>query len=181
MADERILVLGLGNPLMRDEGVGVRVLEVLGGTLQFPANVELVDAGTMGMSILPLFRECDYLLIVDAVDGTGEEPGTVVRIQPEDFAQNQVMHSLHDIRFVDVLGAAELMGSRPAAECVGVQIEDMSDLGIGLTPAVQEAVPRAVEAVLAVLAEHGVTAAPKAEASEESRILSSIREVEPDS
>lgn len=175
---ERITVMGIGNPLMRDEGIGIRVIEVLGETVEFPPNVTIVDAGTMGMSILGLFRECDYMLIVDAVDGTGEEPGTVVRIPPDEFAPNQVMHSLHDIRFVDVLAAAEMMGARPEAECVGVQIEDMSELSIGLTPALEAALPAAVEAVLDVLAERGVTAVPRDEPSPESRVLGAIRDFE---
>ncbi|HEX9093822.1 MAG TPA: hydrogenase maturation protease [Coriobacteriia bacterium] len=175
MTAERITVMGIGNPLMRDEGIGVRVVETLMTTLVFPDNVTLVDAGTMGMGILNLFRECDYLLVVDAIDGTGEPPGTVVRLSPEDLAPNQVMHSLHDVRFVDVLGAAEMMGHRPDADCVGVQIADMSVLEIGLTPAVEAAVPAAVEAVLRVLAERGVAGEPRDEASADARVLAVIR------
>ena len=125
MSVERITVMGIGNPLMMDEGVGVRVMEVMMGTLQFPDNVTLIDAGTMGMGILNLFQECDYLLVIDAVDGTGEPPGTVVRLTPEDLAPNQVKHSMHDVRLVDVLEAAMLMGNRPEADCIGIQIADM--------------------------------------------------------
>ena len=113
MPAERVTVMGVGNPLMRDEGVGVRVAEVLMSSFAWPENVTVLDAGTMGMGILNLFRDADYVLVVDAVDGTGEAPGTVVRISAEDIAPNQVMHSLHDVRFVDVLEAAELMGIRP--------------------------------------------------------------------
>ena len=98
MPAERVTVMGVGNPLMRDEGVGVRVAEVLMSAFAWPDNVTVLDAGTMGMGILNLFRDADYMLVVDAVDGTGEPPGTVVRLSAEDIAPNQVMHSLHDVR-----------------------------------------------------------------------------------
>lgn len=172
---ERITVMGVGNPLMKDEGVGVRVVEALMSSCAFPGNVTLIDAGTMGMGILHLFRECDYLLVIDAVDGTGEAAGTVVRLTPDDLAPNQVMHSLHDVRFVDVLQAAELMGVRPEADCVGIQVEDMSGVGIGLTPAVEAAVPAAVDAVLAVLAERGIRAERREDATVDARVLEALR------
>jgi hydrogenase maturation protease len=177
MTTERITVMGIGNPLMRDEGIGVRVVEVLMTTLAFPANVTLVDAGTMGMTILNLFQDCDYMLVVDAIDGTGEAPGTVVRLSPEDLSPNQVMHSLHDVRLVDVLQTAMLMGLEPKVDCVGIQIEDMSELSIGLTPALEASVPDAVAAVLTVLAERGITPTPRdeAEAGPDAQVLRAIR------
>jgi len=176
---ERITVMGIGNPLMRDEGIGVRVVEELMTAFEFPDNVTLVDAGTMGMTILNLFQDCDYMLVVDAIDGTGEEPGTVVRLSPEDLSPNQVMHSLHDVRLVDVMQTAMLMGLEPEVDCVGIQIEDMNELSIGLTPAVEAAVPDAIAAALTVLAERGITPRPRdgAEASADARVLSAIRKL----
>jgi hydrogenase maturation protease len=172
---ERITIMGIGNPLMRDEGIGVRVVETLGADLAFPENVTLVDAGTMGMGILNLFQDCDYMLVVDAVDGTDEPPGTVVRLSPEEIAPNQVMHSLHDVRLIDVMAAAQLMGVHPSVECVGIQVADMSGMEIRLSPQVEAAIPAAVGAVLAVLAERGVFAEPRDEASVDSRVLEAIR------
>lgn len=175
MPAERVTVMGVGNPLVKDEGVGVRVIEVLMSAFAFPDNVTLLDAGTMGMSILNLFGECDYVLVVDAVDGTGQPPGTIVRLTPEDLAPNQVMHSLHDVRFIDVLEAAELIGIRPEADFVGVQIADMDGVAVGLTPAVETAVPDAVAAVLDVLAERGIAATPRADAGVDGRVLEALR------
>jgi hydrogenase maturation protease len=177
MTAERITVMGIGNPLMRDEGVGIRVIEVLMTGFSFPSNVTLVDAGTMGMSILNLFRECDYMLVVDAVNGTDLEPGTIIRLTPDDIAPNQVMHSLHDVRLVDVLQSAMLMGVQPEVDCVGIQIADMSEMSIGLTAEVEACVPAAVDAVLAVLAERGISASarPESEAGEDAQVLAAIR------
>lgn len=160
---ERILVLGIGNILMKDEGVGCRVVEELWARYEFPANVDIDDSGTMGMMILNLLRQYDFVLVVDAVDGTGHPGGTVVRLSPEDIASNQVMHSLHDTRFIDVLQAAELIGIRPEGHVVGIQVHDMEpvELTIGLSDEVEAALDTAIDAVLTVLVERGVQATKK--------------------
>lgn len=161
-APPRILVLGIGNVLMLDEGVGNRIATELERNFVFPDDVEVMDAGTMGLGMIHLFRGVEFLLVADAIDGTGHPAGTVVRLSPEDFAPNQVLHSLHDVRFVDVLNAARLIDILPAADCIGVQVENMSppELTIGLTKVVEDAVPRAVAAVLYVLEEHGARVEP---------------------
>jgi hydrogenase maturation protease len=168
--------MGIGNPLVKDEGVGVRVIETMMSTLAFPDNVTLLDAGTMGMGILNLFRDCDYLLVIDAVDGTGEPAGTIIRMTPEDMAPNTIKHSMHDVRLVDVLEAAMLMGAMPEVDCIGIQILDMDGIAIGLTPELEEAVPRAVEAALTVLAERGVEATASDLSSDDGRVLSAIHQ-----
>lgn len=154
----RVLVMGIGNILMKDEGVGCRVAEEMESRFTTPEGVDIIDSGTMGMTILNLFREYDFMVVVDAMQGTSHPPGTVLRLSPEDIAPNQVRHSLHDTRFIDVLEAAELMGCRPEAECVGIQVEDMhpAELTIGLSESVEAAVEVAIDAVLTVLGERGI-------------------------
>lgn len=150
--------MGIGNVLMKDEGIGCRVVEELVERYEFPDNVEVTDSGTMGMMILNLFRDRDFVLVIDAVDGTGHPAGTVVRLSPDDIAPNSVMHSLHDIRFVDVLEAADLIGIRPDAHCVGIQVADMTpaDLTIGLSEPLEAALDTALDAVITVLVERGI-------------------------
>ncbi len=154
---ERILVIGIGNPLVEDEGVGVRVAEELMTRHQFPDSVVVMDAGTMGMGMLQLFKEHDRLVVIDALDGSGEPAGTVVRMDPADLAGSQVMHSLHDVKLSDVLEAADFMGHRPDVEFVGIQVASMRELVTELTPEVERAVPEAVSTVLDLLADLGVT------------------------
>jgi hydrogenase maturation protease len=158
----RVLVLGIGNILMLDEGVGNKVATELQRNFTFPDDVVVMDGGTMGLGMIHLFRGVEFLLLVDAVDSTGHPAGTVVRVSPHDFAPNQVLHSLHDVRFVDVLNAAEMIGIMPEADCIGIQVENMSpaEIEIGLSAPVADAVPRAMASVLYVLEEHGVTAEP---------------------
>jgi hydrogenase maturation protease len=181
MSEERILVMGVGNPLMRDEGVGPRVVELLRAGYEFPENVEVVDAGTMGFMILDVLRGFDRLIIVDALDGTDEPPGTVMLLTPDDFAPNQVMHSLHDTRLVDVLQAAELIDIRPETIAVGVQIESIQEWVLELSPAVEAALPTAAAAVLEQLHERGVVPAPRLSTSPDidASIIESLRSYEP--
>ena len=119
MSSERILVMGVGNPLMRDEGVGPRAVELLMAGYEFPENVEVVDAGTMGLTILDLLLGIDRLIVIDAVKDTGHPAGTVLILSPEDIAGNQVLHSLHDMRLSDVLENAALHRPGPRSGCGG--------------------------------------------------------------
>jgi hydrogenase maturation protease len=79
----RTLVLGLGNILMRDEGVGVRVVERLLEDCEFPPEVEVLDGGTLGLGLLPWVEEADRLLVIDAVD-MGLEPGSTARLEGDE-------------------------------------------------------------------------------------------------
>ncbi len=159
-SNPRVLILGIGNVLMLDEGVGNRIATELEKNYRFPDDVRIVDGGTMGYGILHLFRGVEFLLVVDAMDGSSLPAGTVVRVSPEDFSPNQILHSLHDVRFVDVLQAAELIGLTPEADCIGIQVEDMcpTEMTIGLTEPVEAAVPRAIASALYVLEERGIIA-----------------------
>ncbi len=161
---ERIVVMCIGNTLMLDEGVGPRVAEELLTHFLLPANVDVLDCGTMGMSLLSIMRQYDVILVIDAVDNTGHPPGTVLTFSPEDIASYAQPHSAHDTRFIDVLEAADFIGYRPKGYCLGVQILNMNpeQMTIGLTPPVEQALPLMVYSVLRFLVERGVEIRDKA-------------------
>ncbi len=159
----RILVMGVGNPLMRDEGIGPRVAELLMAGYDFPEYVEVVDAGTMGYSILDLFRGVDHLIVVDALRDTGHPAGTVLLLTPDEVASNQVMHSLHDVRIVDVLQAAALVDCAPETVCVGMQIEEIAEWVLELSEPCEAALPVAAALVIDRLGALGVEPTPRPE------------------
>ena len=154
----QVLILCIGNILMLDEGIGPRIAAELLARYVFPENVAVLDRATMGMQLISELRQYDVALVVDAVDNSGHPPGTVVRYTPDELARYDTFHGAHDTRFVDVLDAAALLGYSPEGHCLGVQVENMSpaELTIGLTPAVEEAVPLLLFSVLDFLAERGV-------------------------
>jgi len=137
-AAPKIIVLGIGNILMSDEGAGVRVVEKLQEEYSFPPNVEIYDGGTTGMhGLMPLIEEADHLVVIDAVNGPGE-PGTIYRYSLEDFKLTMPKKlSAHDIGFIECLTIAELTGRIPeSVTIIGIKPEDFTTRKMELTDTV---------------------------------------------
>ena len=176
----RILVLGVGNPLMLDDGLGPRVIELLRAGYDYPENVELIDAGTMSFMILNIVSEADHMIVVDAIKDTDLPAGTVLRLTPEQMSPNQVRHSGHDTRLVDVLQAALMMGKMPETIAIGVQIEEIREFVVELSPSVEAAVPIAAAAVLDELVRLGIYPTPNQGALDvNAQIIASMRTYSP--
>jgi hydrogenase maturation protease len=157
-------VLCVGNLLMRDDGLGPRVAAELTQRYQFPPNVEVLDRAVVGMQLLSDLKAFDVVVIVDAVDNTGAEPGSVLSFEADDLGLALSPVGAHDMRLSDVLGAAALLGYEPKTHCLGVQVADASppQFTIGLSPAVEAALPLLMHSVLDLLAQHGVEIIDKA-------------------
>lgn len=152
-----IAILCIGNRLMLDDGVGPAVYDKLNECYRFEDDIALYDAGCMTMDLLPKVCKADYVIVVDAVDGTGEKPGTVFRFLPNDIAGHGAMQSLHDMSLSDLLASASLLGHDARGVCFGVQVENMSPATFveGLTPKVHAAVDLLADSVLAELVSLG--------------------------
>lgn len=151
-------VFCVGNRLMLDEGVGPAVYDAVLERYDLPDNVQFFDVGCMSLDMLNYVDACDVVLTVDAVDGTGDEPGTVYRFPPDAMARHAgAMQSLHDLKLVDLFDAAALLGYEAEGFCLGMQVENMSpaEYTVGLTPKVHAALPLLVEAVVAELEHRG--------------------------
>jgi hydrogenase maturation protease len=152
MADtQRKMVLGLGNILNRDEGVGVHALRALEAQLGRPAGVEFVDGGVLGLNLLPLVEECSHLLILDAADA-GQAPGTLVELERDEIPlYSGVKLSQHQVTFQEVLALAKIRdGLPPHLHLIGVQPSDLS-IGLDLSPTVAATIPHLLERASAVL------------------------------
>lgn len=115
-----VLVIGLGNILLSDEGAGVRVIEALRERYCFPETVDLVDGGTMGIELVPYFQGKSHIIIIDAVR-TGNQPGTVTRTDDlPAFFRNRI--SPHQIGLIDVLALAAITeGVSPRTVLFGIE------------------------------------------------------------
>lgn len=151
-----ILVLGLGNTIMTDDGFGVRAIESLSSRYRFRGEVKLLDGGTLGLDLLPHLEEVESLLIVDALD-MRDEPGKVFRIEGEEVPRAFASKlSVHQMGLQDLLAVAELQGHVPKRLVVwGVQPECI-EMGTDLTPVVAAALPTVEEGVVAELRNWGV-------------------------
>ncbi|MBI5815015.1 MAG: HyaD/HybD family hydrogenase maturation endopeptidase [Nitrospinae bacterium] len=150
-ASPRIIVLGVGNILLSDEGVGVRVAEKLLAEYSFPPNVQIYDGGTLGLNLLPFIEEADHLIVLDAVNGPGE-PGSLYRYTAEDFtlAMPKKM-SAHDIGLIECLAIAQINDELPkSVVIIGVKPEDIRSYKMELTETIG---PKAEEMAKMALAE----------------------------
>jgi hydrogenase maturation protease len=137
MGHKRILVLGVGNILLHDEGVGVKAVDKLQAEYDFSDNVQLFDGGTLGLRLLDPISEADHLIVVDCVR-YGHPPGTLYRFSIEDFEKRVTFkNSLHQLDLVETLAFAEIVGNRPTTVVVGIEPENISPWGMELTEVVQ--------------------------------------------
>ena len=156
---QRVLILGLGNPLMGDDGIGVRVAEEL-SSLELPDGVTVVEGGTAGLSLLGLMQGQQRVIIVDAVD-MGRSPGRLVRFTPSEarFQATEGPLSLHQIGFGEVLALAEALEVAPAElVIIGIQPSRIEG-GVGLSPEVQGAIPQIIRIILDELDATGISPA----------------------
>jgi len=145
---KRILILGLGNPLLGDEGIGMRVVEELKG-LELPDGVVVVEGGTTGLGLIGLMEGYERVIIVDAAD-MGHPPGRVVRFTPLEVQLKtaEAPLSLHQIGLEEVLALAEALEVAPAElVIIGIQPSQV-EVGAGLSPEVERAIPQIIRIIL---------------------------------
>lgn len=134
----RIAVIGLGNPIMGDDGFGCAVLTHLRDDWALGSNVDLVDGGTWGLSLLPVIESHDRVLLLDAIR-IGKPPGTIVMLRGSDVPRRlSTKLSPHQIDVREILALAELRGALPRdLIALGAEPADI-DLRDGLSLPLQE-------------------------------------------
>jgi hydrogenase maturation protease len=140
-------VVGIGNILLRDEGIGCHVVGALGG-ISLP-DVQVIDGGTCP-DVLQLLEDVDKLVIVDAVRGGGM-PGQIYRFRPEDVTLEQKpLLSLHDMSLIDSLKLMQVRHNVGDAVIIGVEPKEIN-CGLELSPELQERIPQIIDAILSEL------------------------------
>ncbi|EXI67507.1 MAG: Hydrogenase 2 maturation protease [Candidatus Accumulibacter adjunctus] len=157
----RVVVLGVGNVLLSDEGLGVRAVERLQRTHRLPPEVEVIDGGTSGMELLEQIEGIDALIMVDAIRA-GAPPATPIRLAGEAlpvFFRTRL--SPHQVGLSDVLASLEFLGRSPRHICIlGLQPQSLA-LGMELSREVEEGMPALLGMVTAELASLGLAAPAK--------------------
>ncbi|MFN2187153.1 MAG: hydrogenase maturation protease [Candidatus Promineifilaceae bacterium] len=157
----KTLVVGLGNPILTDDGVGVKVAyeveKVLADTPIDNANageIEVIEACAGGIRLMELVVGYDRLILVDAItSANGHQPGTIHKLSYEDLRDvSPTQHSAcaHDTSFVTALEMGRMLGLKLPTEIsiYGIEVENLIDFGDEPTPAVAAAIPHAAAAVL---------------------------------
>ena len=144
------LVLGIGNVLMGDEGVGVRAIEFLAQET-WPDGVCLLDGGTGGFHLLDYLSSDAPLVMIDATMD-GQPAGTVTTLRPKYASDFPRALTAHDIGLRDLVEAAQLTGALPDIDLVTVSIDEIKPMHLTLSPAVQASLSAVRAAVHAALA-----------------------------
>jgi len=146
-AQKRIVILGVGNLLLSDEGVGVHVANKL-MEMDLPSGVEVIEGGTDGFRLMNVVMGADRVVVVDAVKGGGE-PGSIYRFDIDDVPSSPESYktSVHQIGILEVIHLSEFIGKPPETTIIGVEPKSL-DMSMELSPEVQDKVPRIIELVL---------------------------------
>ena len=144
---EKTLVLGLGNTIMTDDGIGPRVIGEIAASCSIPPDLELLDGGTLGLDLLPRFEGIQRLIVVDAIE-TGKEPGTLVRLAGDDVPiALETKLSPHQMGMKDLLAVARLMDCLPdEVLLLGMQPACL-EMGTELSPVIEANIPALVDVV----------------------------------
>ena len=162
MENKRKLVLGLGNTLNRDEGLGVHAVKMLEKKLQAVGDdsgtmseLEFLDGGVLGLNLLPLVEESSHLLVLDAINAN-KEAGTLIELKRDEIPlYSGIKMSDHQVTFQEVLGLASFRGKLPEhLHLIGIQPADLS-IGLELSPVVDSYLPEVILRSEAVLRKWG--------------------------
>jgi hydrogenase maturation protease len=145
MTIKKTLILGIGNYLMCDEGIGVHVANALASE-KLPVNVKVLDGGTGGFHLLEYFEKNDHVVLIDATLD-GREPGTIRKIKPKFATDFPPAMSTHDIGLKDMVTALQFMDKMPEIDLFVVSIASIQEQGIQLTPVIHSKIPEVVELV----------------------------------
>lgn len=143
-----ITVLGIGNELMSDEGIGVFAAKEL-QAMELPAGVEAVEGGTDGFGLINIITDTDYLIVIDSLKG-GSEPGTIYKFDINEAPRCPDMFktSIHQVGILEVLNLSELIGKTPETIVFGVEPKTIG-MGMAISPEIKRKIPRLLELVLA--------------------------------
>ncbi|MDY0227431.1 hydrogenase maturation protease [Desulfomicrobium apsheronum] len=160
MTVKRILVLGVGNILFTDEGIGVRCIEQMQEKYKFSDNVSLMDGGTLGTKLMGPIIESDYLIVCDAVL-CDDKPGSVYRLMGDDLRKSLAFRdSMHQTDLVDTLGMCEIVGNRPEAVVIGMEPFDYDSMALELSPTAVSSMPVMIDSVIREIEAAGGTCTP---------------------
>ncbi len=142
----RVVVVGVGNLLLKDEGIGVHVAHAL-QELELPHGTEIIDGGT-SPDLLAYLEPADKLIIIDAVEAGGT-PGTIYRFHPDDLTlEARGLSSLHELGLMSSLKMMSLLGNEPQeVVIIGIQVKEI-DWGTELSTELREKVPEIISVVL---------------------------------
>ncbi|MGD2064828.1 MAG: hydrogenase maturation protease [Dehalococcoidia bacterium] len=145
----KTLVLGIGNPILSDDGVGIRVAQEVGKKLDDP-QITVSETSAAGLSLLDSLIGYNNVIIIDAIQTKGGKAGQIYRMKPEDFSFAKHISSPHQINLVTALELGKVLNLAMPQEIsiFAVEAKDTTSFSEECTPEVEQAIPEAVKMVL---------------------------------
>ena len=152
----RIAIIGLGNLLLSDEGIGVHVVSELQKEYDLPEELSVIDGGTLGLDLLPIIEGKEKIIFIDATD-LQKEPGTIAIIEDENLPSFLAPKlSLHHVGLADLLFASTFQGNRPAKVILmGIQPAKL-EVGLSLSETLTKKMPEFLEVIIKKLREWNI-------------------------
>lgn len=145
----KTLILGLGNPILSDDGIGLRVARALQSKCNQP-EVTVMETGMAGLGLLDLLVGYDRAIIIDGVQTAGGKAGQIYRLKPDAFNATRHTGTPHDVNFTTALELGKRLGLALPQQIIifAIEVEDVTTFGEECTPKVREAIPVCVEMVI---------------------------------
>lgn len=145
---DKIIIIGLGNTLLQDAGIGVHIIQEL-QKMNLPDNIELIDGGTAGLDLMDYMNKgVDKVIIIDAVKG-GRTPGTVFRLSANEImTTTKHIFSIHQADLVDAIKMIDLFGRKPQEIVIIGVVPDEIEWALNLSPVLQSKIPEIIRVIL---------------------------------
>ncbi|MBD3344164.1 MAG: hydrogenase maturation protease [Chitinivibrionales bacterium] len=145
---EKILILGIGNLLQSDDGVGVHAVNYIKNrSAPLPDHIEIEDGGTAGFDLLPLFEGKKRVILIDAMLSSAS-PGTVQHLSVDAISSGSTDISLHQAGIKEIITTLTMIGFTPLLDIVAVSVKNITTCSLSLSPSVRKAIPKAAELAL---------------------------------
>lgn len=141
-----ILIMGVGNYLMGDEGIGVQVIQEM-AKMDLPDSIDILDGGTGGLLLLSCFEVYPAVIFIDATMD-GKEPGTLSVLKPKFAADFPSALSVHDVGLKDMIEAVYLMDHIPEIHLITISIKEITPMTIELSDAVKKSIPKVIDKII---------------------------------
>jgi hydrogenase maturation protease len=143
---KHILILGVGNLLLSDEGIGVHIAQKM-MQMDLPPEVQVIEGGTDGFGLVNVILEADRMILIDAVKGGGQ-PGSIYRFDLEDCPPYPDLFktSVHQISILEVINLSSLIGSTPQTTIIGVEPACI-EMGMQLSPQIEAKIPKVIQMI----------------------------------
>ena len=148
-ANEPILVLGIGNLVLNDEGIGIHIVRTL-SQMEMPRGVDVLDGGTGGLALLETLQSYPWVILVDAALDN-RPAGTIRRLSPRYSRDYPPLLSAHEIGLKEMIDAMLLLGQAPQIELLAVSVRNCHRLGMHLSPEIRRAIPQILQLVFEII------------------------------